>query len=399
MRISLIADVFGEHNNGTSITASRLVENMKARGHHVTVVSPYRCDEPGYVSMPRRRFPIFNDYIERNGVSFCAPDETRLRAVIADSDVVHLLLPFGLSRAGLRIARELRVPYTAAFHCQPENITSHLFLLHAKLPNDLCYKMFWDRFYKHVHFVHCPSEFIARQLREHGYENDLRVISNGVVPTFHRRPAERPEALRGRICILFTARYVMEKRHDLLIEAANRSRYRDRIQLIFAGNGPRRNQLIEAGAKLPHPPILRLFSEEELCDVINYSDLYVHASDAEIEAISCIEAFSCGLVPVISDSDRSATNQFALTEHNLFRCGDAQSLADQIDYWIARPQEKAALGERYVEYGRQFAIDACADKMEQMFFDAVQYYRGGALQGALTAAQAPADEKEPALRD
>ena len=87
--------------------------------------------------------------------------------------------------------------------------------------------------------------------------------------------------------------------------------------------------------------------------------------------MSCIEAITCGLVPVISDSRNSATKQFALTPENLFRHGDPASLAARIDYWIEHPEEKAALSERYVQYARQFSIQSCMDRMEQMLFDAV----------------------------
>ena len=172
---------------------------------------------------------------------------------------------------------------------------------------------------------------------------------------------------------MFTGRYVLEKRHDLLLHAAACSRYADRIQLIFAGNGPHREALERQAhrLRLPNPPIFRLFTEQELCDTITYCDLYVHPSDVEIEAVSCIEAITCGLVPVISDSRNSATKQFALTPENLFRHGDPASLAARIDYWIEHPEEKAALSERYVQYARQFSIQSCMDRMEQMLFDAV----------------------------
>ena len=39
MKITIIADVLGEENNGTSITATRLIANLKKRGHEVYVVS------------------------------------------------------------------------------------------------------------------------------------------------------------------------------------------------------------------------------------------------------------------------------------------------------------------------------------------------------------------------
>ena len=317
---------------------------------------------------------MFQQYIESNGVSFAQPDEALLRKGMEGCDVVHFLMPFKVCQVGLRIAKEMGIAYTTAFHCQPENITGHIFMLHAGFANRMIYRRFWKKFYRQTQFVHCPSQFIADQLAKNGYDMDRRVISNGVIPAFHHKDVLRPAEWEGRICILFIGRYSPEKRHDLLIDAVRQSQYADRIQLIFAGNGPKKKAIEKRGSTLPHPPIMGLYSSADLCDLINTCDLYVHPSDAEIEAISCIEAFTCGLVPVISDSDKSATNQFALTEHNLFRQGDPRSLAKQIDYWIEHPQEKAALSAQYREYARQFSIESCMDKMEKMFQDACAYY-------------------------
>ena len=100
--------------------------------------------------------------------------------------------------------------------------------------------------------------------------------------------------------------------------------------------------------------------------VINCADLYVHPAEVEIEAISCLEAISCGLVPVISDSPRSATRFFALDEKNLFACSDPDSLAQKIDYWLDHPEEKAARRAAYLGYTKQFDHDHCMDLMEQM---------------------------------
>ena len=67
-----------------------------------------------------------------------------------------------------------------------------------------------------------------------------------------------------------------------------------------------------------------------MVNLLNMCDLYVHAADVEIEAISCLEAISCGLVPVISNCRTSATQQFALYPNSLFKSGDAQDCADKI---------------------------------------------------------------------
>jgi hypothetical protein len=68
---------------------------------------------------------------------------------------------------------------------------------------------------------------------------------------------------------------------------------------------------------------------KELVKMINMSDLYVHTSEVEIEAISCLEALSCGIVPVINDSSKSATRTFALSEKNLFQAERPQGFSGQ----------------------------------------------------------------------
>lgn len=379
MKITLVADVYSAQNNGTSITARRLVESMKDRGHEVVVVSDYNGENQDgitYVVLNKRKFPVFNEYIEKNnGVTFAEPDEEKLTEAIKGSDIVHFLLPFKLSKAGISVARSLKVPYTSAFHCQPENITSHVGMMHRKLPNKLIYKKFLKSFYKDVQFIHCPSQFIAGQLKENGYKSETRVISNGVISEFCPKPVEKPDELKDKICILFVGRFSKEKRHDLLIKAAAKSKYADKIQLIFAGNGPLKDKLAKKSRKLKNAPIMKLCTKEELSFIENYCDLYVHASDMEIEAISCIEAFTCGLVPVISDSKKTATKQFALSQDNLFKHGSAKSLASKIDFWLDNPQAKAEASAKYAEYAKQFAIDKCMDKMEQMFLDAIDYYK------------------------
>ena len=86
----------------------------------------------------------------------------------------------------------------------------------------------------------------------------------------------------------------------------------------------------------------------------------------EIEAIACLEAISCGLVPVIADSPRSATRFFALEDRNLFRYNDPSDLAEKIDYWLDHPEERAACSRNYMGYTRQFGQRHCMEEMEKM---------------------------------
>ena len=371
MRILLVNDQFFAANNGMTISARRFAKALEALGHEVRVASTGAPGDTPY-RMETFHVPFFDKLVTQQGMTFARIDDALLREAVSWADVVHLLMPFPFEKRALQIARELGKPYTAAFHVQPENISSSVHLKDSRLVNNAIYAWFDRYFYRHCDLVHCPSEFIAEQLRSHGYKNRLRVISNGIDPDFSfcRRPKD-PE-YEGQFIVMMTGRYSIEKRQDVLIDAVARSRYADRIRLVLAGQGPRRDFLARRAAKLPVPPVMRFFPHEELIRMLAQADLYVHAADIEIEAMACMEAFACGRVPVIADSPRSATPQFSLDEKCLFPAGDAAALAERIDWWLSHPEERSAMERRYAESASRYALKTCVQQAEAMFLTAIE---------------------------
>ncbi len=382
MKIAIICDVLGKENNGTTIAAMNLIRSLRAKGHEVRVVCPdeERRGEEGYYIVKKINFGILNEYIAENGVVISRPDEETLRTVITDADVCHLVTPFFLAHKGMEIARECGVPITASFHCQAENISSHLFLMNAQHFNTGIYKMLYSYIYRYCDAVHYPTQFICDVFEsECGHTTNHYVISNGVGKEFVRRPCPKPAEFADKKVILFTGRYSKEKCHKILIDAAALTRDPSRLQLIFAGCGPLDEKLHEYSAKqLPADtrPLFKFFSRSEMLEVLNYADLYVHPAEIEIEAISCLEAIKCGLVPVIADSPRSATRYFALSEKNLFKYDSPADLAGRIDWWLDHPGELEACRREYEGFSAQFDRDRCMDGMEQMLMDAAGLRKG-----------------------
>jgi len=293
--------------------------------------------------------------------------------------VIHLVTPFGSCRAAARLASERGIPLTASFHCQAENLTNHFFLMNAPFVNRAVYREFYDHIFRFCDCIHYPSQFICDTFESLVGETRHYVISNGVQKFFRPGREPKPEEFAGKFVLLFTGRYSKEKSHRVLIDAVCHSRFRDSIQLVFAGMGPLEGKLrAYAKKRLPVQPVFRFFSRAELLRLIQSADLYVHPAEIEIEAIACLEAITCGLVPVIANSPRCATKAFALTERNLFRCNDSVDLAKKIDYWIDHPMEREECSRRYMGYAQQFDFDVCMDNMERMFKDAarIKYAKG-----------------------
>ncbi len=371
MKILIVIDQYDSGNNGTTISAQRFARGLRERGHEVRVAAAGDPAPDKYVQ-PAIRFPALADNIIRSqGMVLARADREVLEEAVCWADVVHFMMPFALSRSGLKIAEELGRPRTAAFHVQPENITSTLKLGRSRLVNSAIYSEFRDDFYNRFTHIHCPSEFIADQLRRHGYTARLHVISNGVDGCFRPRLREKEPFLQGKFVILMIGRLSEEKRQDVLIEAAALSRHSGEIQLLLAGQGPRRAALERLGEKLPNPPVFGFYDTERLCQIMAMSDLYAHAADIEIEAIACLEAVASGLVPVIADSPLSATPQFALDERSLFRAGDASDLAEKLDYWIEHPGERAAMSGQYADSAEKYRLENSILKAEEMFHAAI----------------------------
>jgi len=380
MKIAIICEVLGRANNGTTIAALNLISYLKSRGHDVRVVCPDEDKRglPGYFILPKAKF--VNWIFRKNNLNLAKFDEKVVYDAVHDADIVHFMIPLFISRVTSKYVASLGLPISGGFHAQSQNFASQVGMLHCRAFNRWAYHWYDNNVFCRAQAIHYPTQFIRDVFeKEMGRTTRGYVISNGVSDIFVPGHADKPEELKDRYCILFTGRLAKEKSHFTLLRAVGKSKYRDRIQLIFAGDGPLYEKITHwAGKNMSVQPIVRFFRREELLDIIRYCDLYCHPAEAEIEGIACLEAISCGLVPVIADSPDSATRAFALDEHCLFRVNDSDDLARRIDWFIEHPSEKEALSTRYREEGMRFNRSQCMEQMEQMFLTEIEYARNGA---------------------
>ncbi|MDR2039490.1 MAG: glycosyltransferase [Bacteroidales bacterium] len=362
MVIAFVVDQFDDLTNGTTASARRFVENLRKLGHTVRILTSGEPGQDKYI-LPLTYIPVATELARKQGIIFSKADKKIIRECLTGVDVVHFYLPFPLARATEKIARKMGIPCLAAFHIQAENITYNIGLGKSAFAAKFFYKFLYHYFYKRFADIHCPTQFIADELKTNKYKARLHVISNGVDEIFFPREPIAHDHIR----ILMIGRLSPEKRQDLIIEAAKRSKYADKIELYFAGQGPLLKEYEKMGKDLPHKPSFKFYTTEQLIELIRTIDLYVHASDAEIEAIACMEAFSCGLVPIIANSKKSATVYFALDNRSLFKQGDADDLAKKIDYWIENPEEKVTFGKKYAQLGNEYRVEKSVRKMENVY--------------------------------
>lgn len=373
MKILIVIDQFDNSNNGTTISARRFAKGLQDRGNEVYIVSTGdKKDEYKFNLKELPLLPGISHIIRSQGMSFAIPDTEVLEEAIASVDVVHFYMPFWLSKVGLKICEKKNVPHTTAFHVQPENITYSIGLGTNTKVNDFIYTHYRDSFFNRFTHIHCPSEFIANELKNHGYTAKLHVISNGVDDDFKYYEKEKLPEFKDKFVITMIGRYSGEKRQDVLIDAISKSKHLDKIQLILAGKGPKEEKYKKLGKALSNPPIMQFYDKENLIKLLKSTDLYVHSADAEIEAISCIEAFACGNVPIIANSPNSATKQFALVPESLFEAGNSTDLASKIDFWIENESYRKEMEYKYAQSAEKYRLKNSIIKMEEMFKDEIR---------------------------
>lgn len=374
MVITMVIDLYGDKNNGTTVTGMRTCEKLLALGHEVRVIAympdSIKGDEVNGVKVLRCKkavVPFFEGLIESEGFTFGRTTEKEIAQFIQGSDVVHIMFPFPLEAKCRKVAKAMGIPITGAYHLQPENVTYALHIGKIKVINDFVYYLFKRWMYRHIRTIHTPSETMKSEMLDHHYTGDIYAISNGVSQFMHPIKAEKPEAYKDKYVVVMVGRLAYEKRQDLIIKAIGHSKYNEKIQLILCGQGPEKSHYLKLSKKLLKNPIqIKFVKQSELREILNWCDLYVHASDIESEAIACIEAFSCGAVPIISDSPYTATRHFSLDEHCLFRHGKYKSLRDEIEFFIEHPEYKEALKPKYIEYSKTFDVKDKVDELVKM---------------------------------
>ena len=377
LKIAVVSDVLGTENNGTTIAAMNLIRSLQKKGHEVTIICPdeEKAGEPGYVIMPKFNFGPLNQYVKKNGVVIARVDQDLLEKTLQEQDVIHSMLAFSLGKASAQIAKKYGIPFTAGFHTQAENITGHLKMMNVRPANRFTYKTLNKRLFKYADGIHYPTQFSRDTFEDVVGKTPGFVISNGVNKQFTFRPELQDTNflnIKAPYTIVFTGRYSKEKTHHILIKAIKYSKYKNDIQLVFAGGGPLEAKMKRQGRKLKYPPIMRYFKREEMVEVLNNATLYVHPAQIEIEAISCLEAISAGLVPIIANSPRSATRYFALDDHNLFKNLNAKDLAAKIDYWLDNPEKRSARQKEYLNFTERFEHENCMNQIKKKNYTVVE---------------------------
>jgi glycosyltransferase involved in cell wall biosynthesis len=350
LRVAFVADMIATGQGGGVASGRYVVEALRRQGHTVRVVA---ADASGSDDARLRGFQLPLRAMQEMQFTMARPDRGVLASVFRGVDVVHVQFPFWLGLVAMEEAERAGKPVVTAFHVQPENALLNVGVHSAWLCRHM-YQAWISRIYNRADAVVCPTAFARRKLRQHGLDVPAYVVSNGVPPDIGEVSAPREGHDPGNFLILAVGRLAAEKRQDVIIEAVRRSRHRELIRLVIAGSGPKEARLRALGADLPYPPEIGFLPRERLLGLLGSADLFVHASEVELEGMAVLEAMAKGLPVLVAQGPESAASELAISDDFRFPAGDAAALAARIDALIEHPDRLAAARERYRAAVRAF---------------------------------------------
>lgn len=379
MKVLFVCNNAYNPGNGLSVSIHNTIRELRGRGVDARLMAVRNPDPGGDqpdFPLGHFKFPLFEPIIYANGFAYAKIERDVIRKALEWADVVHIQEAMPLENVVVRMARKMGKTLTATFHLYPQNVLANLGFPKRNFVNPFLLDNWRGLVFNHCSDIQCPTEVVRDYLANKRFKARLHVISNGLrlpeqplsaVPVF-------PDPVVEILCV---GRLSAEKSQNTLLEAMRYSRHADRIHLTFAGNGPKARQYGKMAARLHEEGVLKLpatfgfYTHEELSALARKSYLYVHCAWVEVEGLSCLEATSVGLVPVIAQGELIGTSSFALCPESLYPVYDSRALAERIDWWIEHPQERNRMAQRYADAARKYDIDRSIEALIAMFRQAL----------------------------
>lgn len=353
MRIVQLANFYGPRSGGLRTALHHLGAGYVAHGHEVVLVVPghSRADE----TMPTgvRRITLPAPKIPWTG-GYRAVDPWRVRILLEALRPDRLEVSDRLTLRGMgRWAAEHGVPSVVISHERLDR------LLHQFLMPDPAARRLADwanaRMAASYDTVVCTTAFAREEFDRIGSPNVLQVPLGVDLTTFapaHRDSALRAELARGAETMLVHCGRLSPEKHversvDTLAELHESG---ERVRLVIAGDGPRRDALERRAAGLPVTFLGFLHGRGEVARLLATADVSLAPGPHETFGLAALEALASGTPVVVSHS--SALSEIirpacgaAVADHPLAFAGAVSRLLD-----APEPSRRAAARARAEEF-------------------------------------------------
>lgn len=226
-------------------------------------------------------------------------------------------------------------------------------------------KDYFKHIYDKIDVLISPSQYLAD-----GYEKNfitnrkVNVIWNGIDVDKYKQIKKKPS---NKIRFTYIGYLGHHKGIQVFLDAAKMSKYRDKIEINFAGSGENveaYQDFVKNNGLADTVNFLGRVPNSEIMQVYEKTDVYVLASIwPENQPVSITEAMSCGIPVITSDIGGSVE----LVEDGVtgfhFKAGSAADLAAKMDYFAENPEKISEFGRNGLQKIEPFTFSEQVKKI------------------------------------
>ncbi len=297
---------------GVPLSVERLRNGLQKLGHNILVVAP---SYPG--AMENDDNGIFR---VSSLIPFGRHSEFRVANIFSlklyreiirfKPDIIHVHHPFWLGRAGLYLAKFLKVPVVYTYHTRLEHYAHYVPLPSSVFRNLIAHSLI-RRFANQCNGVVVPTECAEEYLRTIGVKRQILVQPTGIDVaqnsnlSIHKLDELKRKYTESNERILISiSRLSQEKNIDFLLTGVEllKAKYKLPFRLLIIGDGPDRQRIqseISRRKLQRHISLMGSINSDEVPLFCQLGEVFLFASMSETQGMVILEAMAGGM-PVVA---------------------------------------------------------------------------------------------------
>jgi len=332
IRVGIMSVTYMPNLNGVSISVYRLTENLRKKGMKtftVTAKVPH-VRYPSYVlALPS--FPMPKSISPDMKIPYAGIWQMYRFFVKNNINVLHSTDPFLTAMIGRMLSKLMNIPHVYTFHTHFETYGYFNFPGYKKVIRSLLKSLC-----NHTEQVTAPSDKIRQYLLDLEVHVPIKTLIN--IPKIdHLYPTKKNPVLMQKYGIspndfvfITFGRVNKEKSLDVGVRMmVPIIQQYPHVKYVIAGFGPMEEPLKKLSKTLGienHIILTGKYDQQALNDVANLGDAFLFTSRTDTQAITLLEAMSCGLPVLAVDDDcvdyilKDGYNGYKRNEQELLHC-------------------------------------------------------------------------------